>query len=382
MMAGRHAHHDETPHDHEHDQAHDHGNEDAAPATLAGHGHEHGAGSHEHGTGVLGWLRGTFAHSHSIEEQLDAALESNTLGIRALKWSLVGLGLNPFFQALIVVISGSVSLLADTIHNVGDATTSLPLWVAFALARRGASRRFTYGYGETEDVAAVVIVLVIFISSCIAAYEATMRFFRPQEVRYLGWVAAAAIIGFIGNEIVAQFRIRAGTQIGSAALVADGQHARVDGFTSLAVLIGVAGIRLGFPILDPLLGIFFVVKDAARAVWRRLIDGIAPEIVTQLERAPPDVPGGRGAHRARARWVGHRVGADLHLAVNPELTVRVSHAIGERVEEALRGQIRSLGGVVIHVCPADIAQPTAMAQPRARVAAPTLAPIHAASHER
>ncbi len=382
-MAGHHDHHDETEHDH--------GNAAAAPAE---HGHEHGAhgrepdaGGHDHGTGVLGWVRGTFAHSHSIEDKIDASMESNALGIWALKWSLVGLGITAFLQAIIVVISGSVSLLADTIHNFGDATTSLPLWVAFALAKRGASRRFTYGYGKTEDVAGVLIVLVIFISACIAAYESITRFFHPQEVHYLGWVAAAAIIGFIGNEAVAQFRIRVGKQIGSAALMADGQHARVDGFTSLAVLIGVVGILAGFPILDPLIGIaitiaiLFIVKDAARAVWRRLIDGIEPEIVTQLERTPLDVDGVRGVHRVRARWVGHKIEADLHLAVDPELTVRESHAIGERVEEALRAQIRSLGGVVIHVCPSDTAQPTATVQPQARAAAPTLALIHAASHE-
>lgn len=300
-MAGHHDHHDETEHDHKYDHAHDQGNEAPASAAPAArdhehgeHGHDHGAGRHEHGSGVLGWLRGTFAHSHSIEDKIDASMESNELGIWALKWSLVGLGITAFLQSIIVVISGSVSLLADTIHNFGDATTSLPLWVAFVLAKRGASRRFTYGYGKMEDVAGVVIVLVIFISACVAAYESIMRFFHPQEVRYLGWVAAAAIIGFIGNEVVAQFRIRVGTQIGSAALVADGQHARVDGFTSLAVLIGVAGIWLGFPILDPLVGIaitiaiLFIVKDAARAIWRRLIDGIEPEIVTQLERTPLD----------------------------------------------------------------------------------------------
>ena len=383
-MAGHHDHDDKTEHDHnESDHDHDHGHE----GTPAEHDHEHGAGGHDHGTGLLGWVRGTFAHSHSIEDKIDASMESNELGIWALKWSLVGLGITAFLQAIIVVISGSVSLLADTIHNFGDATTSLPLWVAFALAKRGASRRFTSGYGKTEDVAGVLIVLVIFISACIAAYESIMRFFHPQEVRYLGWVAAAAVIGFIGNEIVAQFRIRVGKQIGSAALVADGQHARVDGFTSLAVLIGVVGILAGFPILDPLIGIaitiaiLFIVKDAARAVWRRLIDGIEPEIVTQLERTPLEVSGVRGVHRVRARWVGHKIEADLHLAVDPELTVRESHAIGERVDEALHGEIRSLGGVVIHVCPSDMAQPAAAVQPQVRVAAPTIALIHAASHE-
>lgn len=356
-MAGRHDHHDETSH--AHDPEHDH----ADTAIPEAHDHDHGSGEHSHGSGLLGWVRSTFSHSHSIEDKIDASMESNALGIWALQWSLIGLGITAILQAIIVVFSGSVALLADTIHNFGDATTSLPLWVAFALAKRGASRRFTYGYGKTEDVAGVAIVLVIFISACIAAYEAIMRFFHPQEVRYLGWVAAAAVIGFIGNETVAQFRIRIGTQIGSAALVADGQHARVDGFTSLAVLVGAIGIWAGFPILDPLIGIaitiaiLFIVKDAARAVWRRLIDGIEPEVVTQLESVPRSVPGVRDVHRVRARWVGHKIEADLHITVDPDLTVRESHAIGEQVEQALRTQIRSFSGATIHVCPASTGHP-------------------------
>jgi len=369
-MAGQHEHDERDEHAHDHANAHDHGADDHphdAPTTAHDdHGHAHGAAAHDHddhghdhGTGIVGWFRATFAHSHDVADQIDESLESNELGIWALKWSLVGLAITAILQAIIVFFSGSISLLADTIHNFGDATTSLPLWIAFALAKRGASRRFTYGYGKTEDVAGVLIIVVIFISACIAGYEAIVRFFNPQEVRYLGWVAAAAIIGFIGNEAVAQLRIRVGTQIGSAALVADGQHARVDGFTSLAVLLGALGIWAGFPILDPLIGIgitiaiLFIVKDAARAVWRRLIDGIEPEIVTQLERLPTTVAGVRDVHRARARWVGHKIEADLHITVDPDLTVRESHAIGERVEQALRDQIRSLGGATIHICPSE-----------------------------
>lgn len=342
---------------HDHDE-HDH--PAAGPHTAHDHGgHAHDDHGHEHGGGVRGWLRGTFGHSHSAADSIDESMESNELGIWALKWSLVGLAITAILQGVIVFFSGSVALLADTIHNFGDATTSLPLWVAFSLAKRGASRRFTYGYGKTEDVAGVLIILVIFFSACVAAYESVMRFFNPQEVRYLGWVAAAAIIGFIGNEAVAQFRIRVGKQIGSAALVADGQHARVDGFTSLAVLVGAIGVWAGFPILDPLIGIaitvaiLFIVRGAARSVWRRLIDGIEPEIVTQLEETPKRIDGVRDVHRVRARWVGHKVEADLHVTVDPDLSVRDSHAIGERVEQALREQIRSLGGATIHICPAE-----------------------------
>ena len=197
-------------------------------------------------------------------------------GIWALKVSLVGLGLTALFQVVIVWFSGSVALLADTIHNFADAGTSIPLWIAFALARRGASRRFTYGYGKMEDVAGVVIVTIIFFSACVAAYEAVMRILHPQPMTHLGWTAAAAVIGFLGNEAVAVFRIRVGREIGSAALVADGLHSRVDGFTSLAVLLSVLGVWGGLPIVDPLVGIaitvaiLFIVKDAARAVWNRL----------------------------------------------------------------------------------------------------------------
>lgn len=353
--------HDQGHDDHDdHDGHADHGAHDQAEA----HGHAHGTGEHDHdhGGGILGWFQGHFAHSHSIADSVDDALESNERGIWALKWSLVGLAITAVLQTVIVVFSGSVALLADTIHNFGDATTSLPLWVAFALAKRGASRKFTYGYGKTEDVAGVIIVLVIFFSACVAAYESVMRFFHPQEVRYLGWVVAAALIGFVGNEAVAEFRLRVGRQIGSAALVADGQHARVDGFTSLAVLLGAIGIWAGFPILDPLIGIaitvaiLFIVKGAAQSVWRRLIDGIEPDIVDQIERTPIDVPGVRDVHRVRARWVGHKVEADLHITVDPNLSVTDAHAIAEEVERTLRDHVRALGGAVVHVCPAQTSQ--------------------------
>ena len=344
----------EADHDHDHggkahgDHNHDHGHGD----------HQHGGHDHDHGSGLLGWFRGTFAHSHSVTEKVDSTMESSERGIRALKISLVGLGLTALFQLIIVLASGSIALLADTIHNFADAGTSIPLWIAFALARRGASRRFTYGYGKTEDVAGVVIVLIIFFSACVAAYEAVMKIIHPQPMTHLWWVAAAAIIGFIGNEAVAVFRIKVGKEIGSAALVADGQHARVDGFTSLSVLLGVIGVLLGFPIVDPIVGvgisiaILFIVKDAAKAVWVRLIDGIEPEILSEIEHAPTHVPGVLGVHDVRARWVGHKVYTDVAINVDPQLSVRDADLIASKVEEALREHVRLLGHAVVRVSPA------------------------------
>jgi cation diffusion facilitator family transporter len=334
-----------TEADHHHDSHdHDHGAHD--------HGHHH---DHDHVGGLLGWLRGTFAHSHDVSDQVDSVMESSAKGIRALKISLVGLGITALLQLLVVLYSGSVALLADTIHNFADAATSIPLWIAFALARRGPNRRFTYGYGKTEDVAGVVIVGVIFFSACVAGYQALLKLIQPEPMAHLGWVAAAALIGFFGNEAVAVYRIRVGREIGSAALIADGQHSRVDGFTSLSVLVGVLGTWLGFPLTDPIVGIgitlaiLFIVKDAALAVWHRLIDGIEPEILDEIAHAPSHVAGVRAVRNVRARWVGHKVYSDVAIAVDPQLPVQVADAIAHAVERSLRDHVRLLGEVVVRV---------------------------------
>lgn len=324
------------------------------------HRHDHGHAHDGYGSGIVGILRGVFGHSHSAADKVDAAMESNERGIRTLKITLIIMGLTALAQAAIVAISGSVALLADTIHNFGDALTSLPLWVAFALARRGADRRFTYGYGKVEDVAGVLIVLLIFFSACVAAYESVMKLLHPSPMTGLGWVAAASIIGFIGNEWVAGYRIRVGTEIGSAALVADGHHARVDGFTSLAVLLGVLGAWAGFPIVDPLVGIgitiaiLLIVKDAAAPVWIRLIDGIEPEILADIERAPAQVPGVLAVSDARARWLGHRVCAEVVIDVDPALSLRQADAVARLAEKALHERVPLLGRVTVRVRPSQI----------------------------
>lgn len=326
-------------------RGHDHGDD---------HGHDH---EHVHRSGVLGWLRHAFAHSHDAHEKIDDALATNVLGIRALKMSLIGLGLTALFQVTIVLLSGSTALLADTIHNFGDAGTSIPLWIAFSLQRRAASKRYTYGYGRAEDLAGVVIVLAIFFSAAVAGFESIRELVNGQSVTHLWWLSAAAIVGFLGNEAVAVYRIRVGRRIGSAALVADGQHSRVDGFTSLAVLAGAIGVAVGVPILDPLIGlaitvaILFIVRDAAKAVLRRLLDGIEPEILSDVAHAPLHVAGVEEVHGVRARWLGHNVMADLHITVDRRLSVDQSHAIVERVQQALKERVPAFGEATIHVCP-------------------------------
>src|SRR5918992_2849962 len=264
-------------------------------------------------------------HKHGA---VDPSLLATERGIWAVKWSLVGLAATAILQVVVVLFSGSVALLADTIHNMGDAATAIPLWIAFALARRRPSPRFTYGYGRVEDLAGVIIVGIILFSAVVAGWQAVERLINPRPIALLGWVAAAGVIGFLGNEAVAVFRVRIGREIQSAALVADGYHARVDGLTSLAVVLGALGVWLGFPLADPIVGlvitamIFGIVWQSAKTVFTRLLDGVDPHVTAELRHAAYHVPGVIAMDGLRARWLGHRLCAEAEISLDPELTVR------------------------------------------------------------
>ncbi len=284
------------------------------------HGHGHDVG---HG------------HAHGV---IDPSIATTERGIWAIKWSFVILAITAVFQVFIVILSGSVALLADTIHNVGDAATAIPLWIAFAFARRKPSDQFTYGLGRVEDLAGMTIVALILFSALVAGYQTIDRLINPQEIRFLGAVAAAGVVGFIGNEVVAIFRIRVGREINSAALIADGYHARVDGLTSLAVVGGASGVWLGFPLADPLVGglitvlIFGIVWQSARAVFTRALDGVEPEFTALLRHTGEHVPGVRGIQNVRTRWIGHRMYAEADVVVDDSLLVREAAIITEKLQ--------------------------------------------------
>lgn len=337
-----------------------------------GHAHEHGAGhAHPHGEHSLdgrasgGWSKlrhglshfVPFSHSHESADSVDDALESSEVGVRALKISLVALMLTALFQVVIVVISDSVALLADTIHNFSDALTAVPLWIAFVLSRRPANRSYTYGYGRAEDLAGVFIVGMIFLSALVAGYESVTKLIYGSEISNVAWVAVAAVVGFLGNELVARFRIGVGRRIGSAALVADGQHARVDGFTSLAVLAGAAGVWLGYPILDPLVGlgitvaILFIVKGSAVSMWRRMMDAVEPKVVEGIERAASEIPQIEEVESVRARWVGHRVYSEVEIRVSENLSVAEASRIKEKLVLAAKRNTPKLERLVIEALP-------------------------------
>jgi cation diffusion facilitator family transporter len=308
-----------------------------------GHSEYHNHDHHAHGD---------HGHAHGA---VDPSIATSERGIWAVKWSFVALFVTALLQLGVVLLSGSVALLSDTIHNFGDAATALPLWIAFALTRLGSSRRFPFGYGRVEDLAGVMVVLIILFSALVAGYQAIERLINPQPVGFLGALAAAAIVGFIGNEAVAIFRIRVGRQIGSAALVADGYHARTDGWTSLAVLVGAIGVWLGYPLADPIVGLLIaaailgIVWQSGKMVFTRLLDGVDPTVIDEIRHAAGQVEGVEDVSEVRARWLGHRLRAEVNVAVDPELSVAEGHAIAREVNHRLMHELRYLDMAVVHI---------------------------------
>jgi cation diffusion facilitator family transporter len=340
---GRHDHnHDGTGHGHDHDA----------------HEHQHGEHDHRHRSGLLAGLLGRVRpHSHDAADKVDAAMEASAEGLRALWISLTVLAATAVLQAIVVAFSGSVALLGDTLHNAADALTAVPLAVAFVIGRRPPTRRYTYGYGRAEDLAGVVIVLIIAASSALAAYEAVSRLAHPQPVSNLPAVAVAAVIGFAGNELVARYRVRVGRKIGSAALVADGLHARTDGFTSLAVLLGVGGVALGWDWADPVVGLLItvailaVLRQAAREIYRRLMDAVDPALVDQAEQALRAVPGVLDVGQVRLRWIGHQLRAECEIVIDPAATAVQSHQTTVAAEHALLHALPRLSAALVHADP-------------------------------
>lgn len=332
-------HHDDHDHDHNHDHDHDHDHDLSLWARIAtalhipGYGHDHASPTAEQ------------------------AFFDNELGIRTVWIALVILLVTSLLQIGVVALSGSVALLGDTVHNIGDGLNSVPLLIAFYLARRAASRRYNYGYSRAEDVAGVFIVISIAFSAFFIFRESIDRFINPQPLTHLGWLAAAAIIGFLGNEAVALMQIRVGKKIGSAAMVADGLHARTDGLTSLAVLLAAAGTALGYPILDPIIGlligitILFITWDAAKKVWYRLMDAIEPDYLDRAEKVLARHKMVRAVYRVRMRWLGHRLHAEINVAVDADLTTAQSHEIAEELRHDLFHAFPNLSEVLVHVEP-------------------------------
>lgn len=345
-------------HDHERGHEHEHDSEDPAHA----HDHEHDRDhdhDHDHGSGLLRRLRHTFTpHSHDHTEAIQTAEESSAAGIRAAWVSLAGMAATALLQIVIVWVSGSIGLLADTLHNLGHLATTIPLIIAFRLGLRAPTRRFSYGFRRAEDLVGLLIGLVIALSAVLIIWESVRALTDPRQLSHLGWVFAAGIVGALGNELVARYRIRVGRRISSAALVAEGQHARTDALTSLAVIAGAVGAWFGMPQLDAVVGlviaavIILVLVQSMRTTITRLMDGVDHGTLDRIESLAAAVPGVLAVGRARARWTGHRMEADLQVHVDPDLSMAEGDAVAHLVHETLTNRVPHLDHASVHACPA------------------------------
>ena len=350
--------HDRHDHERQDHEQHEHGHLDGHDEEGAALGHDH----HPAKGGLRSMLREMFhPHSHGAPAT-DRMLESTADGIRAVFFSLGGLTLTAGIELLVSVLTGSVALLADTVHNFADALTAVPLALAFRMGRRPPTRRYTYGFGRAEDLAGISILGFMAASTAIAAYEAVHRLVHPSAVHGTAWVAVAGAVGFAGNELVALYRIRVGRRIGSAALEADGTHARTDGLTSLAVVLGAIVVAAGVPDADPAVAlaitvvITIVLLGTVRQVYRRLMDSVDPELVDEVEAVLRASPGIEEVEVVRIRWVGHELLAEIEVSSDSTLSLVQAHDIASEAHHRLLHQVPRLAGALIHTNPANDGQ--------------------------
>lgn len=305
---------------------------------------------------LKGHSHGHHGHSHG---SIDPSIASSKKGLWAVKWSFIALMITFIFQLIVVMYTGSVALLADTIHNLGDAVTAIPLGIAFLYSLKKASKKFTFGYGRVEDIAGLIIIVLILFSAVVAGYQSIERLLNPEPIKNITAVIIASIVGFIGNEAVAIFRIKVGKEIGSAALIADGQHARIDGLTSLAVLFGALGVLAGFPLADPIIGllisvaIFKIVWDSSKLIFVRMLDGIEPEIIEKIEVLLKDIPEILEVSNVKARWIGHQIHSQIYVIVNKNISIEEGHQIVEIIEDTLMEKINYMSSVIVDLEPID-----------------------------
>ena len=321
---------------------------------MADHDHHHRERPRVNGLADV--LRRVLGHSHAHDHDAPLA-DTGAAGVRASKVSLAGLGVTAALQAVLVVFTGSVALLSDTLHNLIDALTSVPLWIAFALGRRSESRKFTFGLGRAEDLAGLVVVAAIAVSAGGVAWESVRRLFDPRSLDHIPWVIAAGLIGAVGNELVAEYRIRVGRRISSETLIADGQHARADAFTSLAVIAAGVGAALGADWVDPAAGlvvagmILVLLRHAGTRVFGRILDAVEPSLVDRTERVAASVEGVASVGGIRMRWHGHRMLITLVAAVDPDLTVRQGHEIAQAISHDLIHAFPFTVDALVHIDP-------------------------------
>lgn len=310
----------------------------AQNAGSSGHGHGHG-------------------HSHLPSDNMAASTRE---GLRVVAIATAGMFVVAAVELGFFAVSQSAGLLSDALHNLGDVLTTIAIWVAFLVARRPATRRYTYGYSRAEDLAGAFITLVIVASAGLAAWESYRRLITNAVPTQVGWGIAAALFGFVGNEALAQYKIRAGRRLNSQPLIADGQHSRIDGITSLAAAAGLLLEYFGVRHADPVAGllisvaILYILVEVGRDVFRRLMDAVDPEVIEQVRMEAMGVPGVQEVADIRARWAGRRLYVAFNIGADSTLTLAQAHAIAERARQEVLAHVAGAAIVDIHVDPVGL----------------------------
>lgn len=286
-----------------------------------------------------------------------AGPEGTRVGLRTIWISAAALAVTAAFQIVVYAFGGSAGLFADALDNLGDVVTTIALAIAFLAARRAADHRYTFGYQRFEDLAGVFVILIIWASAGLAAWESYRKLTGDHEVGYLGWGLAAAAAGAVGNELVARYKIRMGRRIGSPPLVADGKHARTDALASVAAFGGLLGVHYGFEEADPIAGfvvtlaIVVIARDASRHVLARLLDAVDPDVVQTVENIARQTPGVVSVGRAQARYAGRSLYVVLTVAVDGDLPLTRAHEISEELHHHILHDLPGVAQVDVHVDP-------------------------------
>jgi len=262
--------------------------------------------------------------------------------------SAAGLGLTGLVELLLAVLTGSVGLLGDAIHNLSDVSTSAVVFLGFRLSRRPPTEKYPYGLERAEDLAGIGIAAVIWMSAAFAGFESVRKLIDHGPTSHVWAGMAGAVAGIAGNQLVARYKLRVGRRINSATLLADARHSWLDALSSAGALAGLIAVALGQPWGDPLAGLLVtafichVGYEVTKDVMHRLADGIDPEVIITAEAAAGSVPGVIHAH-ARARWTGRTLRVEIEGWVDPELRARDADAIGRLVADQISRQLPEAG---------------------------------------
>jgi len=279
-----------------------------------------------------------------VRDDADERRQAN----RALAVSAAGLGLTGLAELLVALLTGSVGLLGDAIHNLSDVSTSAVVFLGFRLSRRPPTERYPYGLERAEDLAGIGIAAVIWISAAFAGFESVRKLIDHGHTAHVAAGIAGAVLGIAGNQLVARYKLRVGRRINSATLIADARHSWLDALSSAGALAGLIAVAFGQPWGDPLAGLLVtafichVGYEVTKDVVHRLADGVDPDVITTAEAAAGSVPGVVHAH-ARARWTGRTLRVEVEGWVDPELTAAGADALGRRVADQISREIPEAG---------------------------------------